>query len=75
MVLRSERDDWVLELLRQGLGVSVIPANSIILNDVLYRPICDLTGHRGLELVTTKSDEIAPALKTFQEAVIAHDWR
>jgi LysR family transcriptional regulator, hydrogen peroxide-inducible genes activator len=74
VVLRSERDDWVLELLREGLGVSVIPANSIILNDVLHRPICDLTGHRSLELVTIKNEGMAPALKAFRDTALAYDW-
>jgi DNA-binding transcriptional LysR family regulator len=74
VVLRSERDDWVLELLRQGIGVSVIPANSIILNDVLHRPICDLTGHRCLELVTTKNEDMTPALRTFRALATAYDW-
>ncbi|NKB19265.1 MAG: LysR family transcriptional regulator [Alphaproteobacteria bacterium] len=75
VVLRSERDDWVLELLRRGLGVSVIPANSIILNDVQHRPICDLTSHRSLELVTTRNEDMAPALEAFRDAAKVYDWR
>jgi DNA-binding transcriptional LysR family regulator len=74
VALRSEREDWILELIHNELGVSVLPASSVILNTVAHRPISDLTNMRKLELVTTESATISPALTAFRDAAKAFDW-
>lgn len=74
VALRSEREDWILELLHNGLGVSVLPASSVILNTVAHRPISDITDLRKLELVMTESATISPALTAFRDAAKAANW-
>lgn len=74
VVLRSEREDWILELLRNGLGVSVVPASSVILNTIDHRPINDLPNLRELELVMTVNATVSSALTTFRDAAVAFDW-
>ena len=74
VALRSEREDWILELLHNGLGVSVLPASSVILNTVEHRPISDLTDMRKLELVMTESVTLSPALTAFRDAAKAAKW-
>lgn len=74
VALRSEREDWILELIHSGLGVSVLPASSVILNTVAHRPISDLTNMRKLELVMTESATTSPALTAFRDAAKAFDW-
>ena len=74
VVLRSEREDWILELLKRGLGVCIVPANSINLQAVDNRPISDLTSLRDLELVMTANATASPALETFRDAAISFDW-
>jgi len=74
VALRSEREDWILELLHDGLGVSVLPESSVILNTVAHRPISDLTNIRKLELVMTKSAATSPALTAFMDTAKAIDW-
>ena len=74
VALRGEREDWILELIHNGLGVSVLPASSVILNTMAHRPISDLTNMRKLELVMTESATISPALTAFRDAAKAFDW-
>ncbi len=74
VILRSEREDWILELLQRGLGVSIIPANSVNLQTIQHRPISDLTSRRNLELVMATNAAFSPALTTFRNAAVAFDW-
>ncbi len=74
VVLRSEREDWILEALHIGLGVAVIPASSIVLNNVEHRPIRDLPTPRQLELVMTENATQAPAVLALRDAAISFDW-
>ena len=74
VAVRSEREDWILELLRNGVGVSVMPASSVNLTTVAHRPIDDLTTLRNLELVMTVSATVSPALTAFRDAARAFEW-
>lgn len=75
VALRSEREDWILELIHDGLGVSVLPASSIVLNTVAHRPISDLTDLRKLELVMTDNATISPTLTAFRDAAKDFNWK
>lgn len=74
MALRSEREDWILDLVHSGLGVSVMPASSVFLNTVAHRPIDALESARILDLVMTDSATVSSALTTFRDAAEAFDW-
>lgn len=74
VALRSEREDWILEMLRNGLGVSIMPVTSVNLDAIDHRPVTDLTDHRQLELVMTSNATVSPALTTLHEAAMAFDW-
>lgn len=74
VALRSERDDWILEMLSRGFGVSVMAANSVILNTIEHRPISDLTNLRTLELVMTVDATMSPTLTAFRDAAAEFDW-
>lgn len=74
VALSSEREDWILELVHNGLGVSVMPASSVILNTMAHRPISDLPNMRKLELVMTANAPMSPALTAFRDAAQTFDW-
>jgi DNA-binding transcriptional LysR family regulator len=74
VVLRSEREDWILEFLNKGMGVCIMPASSIILNTITHRPISDLPHMRKLELVMTVNATISTTLTGFRDAAAAFDW-
>ena len=75
VAFRSEREDWILELLREGLGVSVMPASSAISETIAYRPLSEPISTRKLELVMTDSSTDSPILAAFRDAALAFDWR
>ena len=74
VAVRSEREDWILELIRSGMGVAVLPTSSIVLNAVSHRPISDPVAGRKLELVATESAASNPPLAAFREAAQVFDW-
>lgn len=74
VAMRSEREDWILERLRQGLGVSVLPSSSAIPETLGFRPILDTISDRKLELVMTENATVSPALAAFHDAASAYDW-
>lgn len=74
IAVRSQREDWILDMLRRGLGVSVVPASSPIPETLSSRPIQDLTPVRKLELVMTEAALASPALQAFHDAALAYDW-
>ena len=73
VVLRSEREDWILELVHNGMGVSVLPKSSFVPSTVTHRPIRDLDRTRMLELVMT-ANTTAPAAIVFRDAAEQFDW-
>ena len=72
--VRSEREDWILELIHDGLGVSIMPASSPLVNTVAHRPIADLPNLRRLELVMTRSATVSPALVAFRDSARSFNW-
>ena len=74
VAVSSEREDWILDLITRGLGVSVIPKSSAELKSVANRPISDMTDLRKLKLVLFKSTSPTPALSAFRNAALEFQW-
>lgn len=74
VVLRSEREDWILEFIRSGMGVAVLPTSSIVLDTVDHRPISDPIKPRRLELVMAENAAQAPTTMAFRDAARDFEW-
>jgi LysR family hydrogen peroxide-inducible transcriptional activator len=74
VAIRSEREDWILEFIQDGLGVSVLPASSIVLNTVKHRPVSELSDMRKLELVMIDNATALPTLIAFRDAAKGFNW-
>ncbi|MEM7427723.1 MAG: LysR family transcriptional regulator [Pseudomonadota bacterium] len=74
VAVRSEREDWILEMIQTGLGVCILPESSPMLNAVDHRPLSDLPNRRELELVSLKTGVLAPALSAFRTAALDASW-
>lgn len=70
----SEREDWIISLLRCNLGVSILPAGLALLNNLSNRPIKGLTRSRTVELVTTVTRSELPSILEFQKLAAKHVW-
>ncbi len=74
VAMRSEREDWILELLKTGMGVSIMPANSVIPGSIAHRPISDFTNERNLKLVMTVNATVSPMLIALRDDAATFDW-
>jgi DNA-binding transcriptional LysR family regulator len=74
MVFRSERDDWVLGMIRAGMGWGFFPEFCTIPADLPVRPLVDPTFDRTISLVTVRGRPHSPAVGAFVRAVSAHTW-
>lgn len=70
----SEREDWIQSMLLAGMGVSVMPEDSISLSGVEARPTTDPALSRSVEIVTVAGRAHAPALATFLGAARTYRW-
>jgi len=73
-IVRSEREDWVLELISKSQGVSVLPLSSATATSVAHRQIADMTSVRTVELVVTADTPRLPAQRAFLDAAKSFCW-
>jgi DNA-binding transcriptional LysR family regulator len=74
MVFRSERDDWVLGMIRAGVGWGFFPEFSTIPDDLPVRRLTEPTFDRKIQLVTVRGRPHSPAVGAFVRAAKAHKW-
>jgi DNA-binding transcriptional LysR family regulator len=74
MVFRSERDDWVLGMIRANMGWGFFPEFCAIPDDLPVRPLVDPTFDRTISLVTMRGRSHSPAVGAFVRAVTAYRW-
>lgn len=75
VVFRSQREDWIQSLIRDGVGVSVIPRFSLLWPELDYRPITDPALSRKVEFAVVDQPEVTAALNTLIEQARLHDWQ
>ena len=75
IAFRSQREDWIQELIQQGAGVAVLPKNSILSPDLDSRPILDDGFIRNIELAVSKHEPKPAALKNLLDYVDEHIWQ
>jgi DNA-binding transcriptional LysR family regulator len=71
---QSEREDWIQNMVRAGLGVSLVPEYSIAIDGLACRPVTDPEIERRVELATVAGRRHSSALAAFLAAGRQHDW-
>jgi len=74
MVFRSERDDWVLGMIRANMGWGFFPEFCTIPDDLPVRHLIDPIFDRSVSLVTMRGRPHSPAVGAFVRAVSKHNW-
>lgn len=74
-VFTSERDDWVLGMIKAGMGVGYFPEYSIVDPDLVVRPLTDPEFSRAVLLVTVRGRPHSPAVGAFVRQAKAEKWR
>ena len=71
----SQREDWMQSLVRDGMGVSVIPRFSLLRPTLDYRPVYDPPLSRNIRFAMVDQPDAAPALDLLVQQIQAYDWR
>ena len=71
---RSEREDWIQNMVLEEMGVTLIPEYSIILDGLEHRPITDPDVTRRVVIVTVAGRARLPAIDAFIREATAHIW-
>ena len=74
VVFRSERDDWVLGMIRSGMGWGFFPETYAFPSDVVVRPLVEPEFARTVSLVTVRGRPHSPAVGAFVKAARAFSW-
>jgi DNA-binding transcriptional LysR family regulator len=74
VVFRSERDDWVLGMIRSGMGWGFFPESCAFPRDVAVRPLVDPEFARNVSLVTVRGRPHSPAVGAFVKAARSFGW-
>jgi LysR family hydrogen peroxide-inducible transcriptional activator len=73
-VYRSERDDWILAMVAQGLGFGFMPQYSINRPDVVSRPLVEPEFWREIQLVTVRGRPHSPAVGALVREALRTQW-
>jgi DNA-binding transcriptional LysR family regulator len=74
VVFRSERDDWVLGMIRSGMGWGFFPESCAFPSEVAVRPLVDPEFTRTVSLVTVRGRPHSPAVGAFVKAARNFSW-
>lgn len=75
VAFRSQREDWIQSLIRDGLGVSVIPQYSLLDPALDFRPISDSRMHRSISFSYLDHLESTPALRLLTNQIENYEWQ
>jgi LysR family hydrogen peroxide-inducible transcriptional activator len=74
VVMRAEREDWVCEAVKSGIGISIMPQSSAGFAGLHMRPITDLNVERTIETVTVAGRQVKPAVENLIDSLAGFDW-
>lgn len=75
VILRSEREDWIQNLVAAGLGVTMLPRNSIVVEGLSTRPVNGLPVERTIEIVTVRGRPLRKNVQRFVDFLAEYDWQ
>ncbi len=74
VVFRSQREDWIQSLIRDGMGVSIVPRYSLLRPELDHRPIIDPLLSRRVGLAVVEQDTTSPVLSMLIDQASRHNW-
>jgi DNA-binding transcriptional LysR family regulator len=70
----SERDDWILAMVAEGLGICFLPEFTALSPGIVGRPLAASGIERDVCLVTVAGRRASPPVRAFVGAVRHHRW-
>jgi len=73
-VFASERDDWVLGMIKSGLGFGLFTESSVTDPELMLRPLIEPEFVRKIQLVTVRGRPHSPAVGAFVRQARTFGW-
>ena len=73
-VARSEREDWIQRLVLAGAGVTILPAESVVVDGLMTRPGDAPSVWRTVSLAVPYGREDTAPVRAFLAAAREFDW-
>jgi len=70
----SERDDWILAMVKAGLGYGFFPECALALDGLVTRPLVEPEINRTINLITVRGRPHAPAVGAFVREAAGFKW-
>lgn len=70
----SQREDWIQNMIREGIGVSIVPEYSLMAPLLANRPVIDPVLNRHVEFVTVYGGSKGAALRALAKKAGEHEW-
>ena len=74
VAFRSQREDWIQSLIREGLGVSVMPKYSLPHPPLDNRPISDSRMNRQIDFAFMDHSESTPGVRLLIDQIEHYSW-
>ncbi len=74
VIIRSEREDWIQGMVRDGAGISCIPRYSLLEPELTHRPIVDPELSRSVSFAYAKRPGTPRALENLIAMANSYDW-
>jgi DNA-binding transcriptional LysR family regulator len=71
---RSEREDWIQNMVAGGLGICFIPEYSAILPGIEIRPVVEPELWREVSLVRLSERPASETLQRFMRTIVSYPW-
>ncbi len=75
VILRSEREDWIQNLVAAGLGVTMLPRNSIVVEGISTRPVTGISVDRTIKIVTVRGRSLRKNVRRFVDFLTGFNWQ
>jgi len=74
VAMRCEREDWILSRIADGHGIAMMPLFSIFSDQVISRPLDDLSPIRTVEFVTVANRQMPGSVAAIADILSHHQW-
>jgi DNA-binding transcriptional LysR family regulator len=72
---RSEREDWVQAMVREGIGFAFVPEYAVSIPGLVQRPLVEPSVTRSIGIATVIGRQHSAGLKAVVQAAQAYAWQ
>ncbi|MBX7146757.1 MAG: LysR family transcriptional regulator [Alphaproteobacteria bacterium] len=70
----TEREDWIIQMINAGMGITFMPLNSCLFAGLSYATLADQPLTREVQAITITNKENTLSIKSFLDYITHHNW-